>query len=169
MFSQFFLILGVRAQPPPGPPCAASLPQICRPPLVPCGRARQCRVFCHETAVDPWRLGSGLLFCASFPEMSSPVLLLLLSLWTFAANYEAGSEMHIESSHPTQFSRGEASPGPDWWESPMGAEGCRALGRRGLGAGHLELPARSVIPVAYFLCSSKARFDTVWVFYFKGR
>ncbi|CAI9159622.1 unnamed protein product [Rangifer tarandus platyrhynchus] len=105
--------LGSESAAPPGPPCAASIPQICRLPLVPCGRACQCRVFCRETAVDPWHLGSGLFFCASFPEMSSPVLLLLLSLWTFAANYEAGSEMHIESSHPTKFSRGEASPGPD--------------------------------------------------------
>ena len=38
----------------------------------------------------------------------------------------------------------------------------------GLGAGDLELPALSVSPVACFLYSSKAKFDTVWVFYFKG-
>lgn len=50
----------------------------------------------------------------------------------------------------------------------MGAGGCQALGLRGLGAGDLELPAPSVIPVVYFLYSSKAKFDTVWVFYFKG-
>lgn len=38
----------------------------------------------------------------------------------------------------------------------------------GLGAGDLELPALSVSPVTCFLYSSKAKFDTVWVFYFKG-
>lgn len=42
------------------------------------------------------------------------------------------------------------------------------MGLRGVGAGDLELPAPSVIPVAYFLYSNKAKFDTVWVFYFKG-
>lgn len=40
----------------------------------------------------------------------------------------------------------------------------QALGPRGAGAGDLELPAPSVIPVAYFLYSNKVKFDTVWVF-----
>lgn len=38
------------------------------------------------------------------------------------------------------------------------------MGPRGASAGDLELPAPSVIPVAYFLYSNKAEFDTVWVF-----
>lgn len=144
-----------------------SLLRICCLPLVPRGQAHQFRVF-RGTVVNMWRRGSGLLFYVSFPEMLSSVLLLLLSLWALAANYEAGREMHIESSRSMQFSKGEASPGPEKWESPMGAGVPQALGLRGLGAGDLELPAPSVIPVAYFLYSSKAKFDTVWVFYFKG-
>lgn len=42
------------------------------------------------------------------------------------------------------------------------------MGLRGVGAGDLKLPAPSVIPVAYFLYSNKAEFDTVWVFWVKG-
>lgn len=40
----------------------------------------------------------------------------------------------------------------------------QAVGPRGVGAGDIELPAPSVIPVAYFLYSNKVEFDTVWVF-----
>lgn len=41
----------------------------------------------------------------------------------------------------------------------------QTMGPRGAGAGDLELPAPSVIPVAYFLYSiNKVEFDTVWVF-----
>ena len=61
--------------------------------------------------------------------MPSLVLLSLLSWWALAARYKAGSEMHIESAHPRQFSRGEASPGPDNWAAPQ------ALGLRGLEQG----------------------------------
>ena len=46
--------------------------------------------------------------------------------------------------------------------SPMGSS--QAVGPRGVGAGDVELPAPSVIPVAYFLYSNKVEFDTVWVF-----
>lgn len=39
------------------------------------------------------------------------------------------------------------------------------MGPRGASAGDLELPVPSAIPVAYFLYSNKAEFDTVCVFY----
>lgn len=39
----------------------------------------------------------------------------------FAANREAGGKIHVRSSCPVQFSKVEASAGPDKWESPMGA------------------------------------------------
>ena len=86
------------------------------------------------------------------PEMPSLVLLSLLSWWALAAHYKAGSEMHIESAHPRQFSRGEASPGPDNWESPLGAGGRPpGLGAERAGSRDVELPASSVIPLVSFL------------------
>lgn len=61
------------------------------------------------------------------------------------------AKMHIGSSHPVQFSKVEASPGPDKWESPVGGRAPPALELKGMGTQDLELPAPSVIPVAYFL------------------
>lgn len=88
----------------------------------------------------------GLLYSptASFPKMSGPVLLLWLSLWTFAANHEAGSKVHTGSSHPTQLSKVEASPVPDSGRAPWGTGVSLALRLRGMGARDLELPAPSM-------------------------
>ena len=90
----------------------------------------------------------------------SSLVLSLLSRWALAAHHKAGREMHMESAHPAQFSSGEASPGPDKWETPWGRADPQASGLRGLGAGHLELPASSVIPAVSFLYFGKAKFHT---------
>ena len=100
------------------------------------------------------------------PEMPSLVLLSLLSWWALAAHYKAGSEMHIESSHPTQFPEGR----PLLVQTSGRAPGRRlpGLGAERAGGRGPRAASTIVIPVACFLYSSKAKFDTIWVFYFKG-
>lgn len=110
-----------------------------------------------------WHHGSDLFFFVSFPEMSSHVLSLccLLLIVKLVAKYMS------EAPAPCSFPKWRPLLVQTSGKAPWGQES-PGLGLRGMGTGDLELPAPSVIPVACFLYSNKAEFDTVWVFYFKG-
>lgn len=106
-------------------------PQACRlPPTAvrPLHRSRACIVGLLLTC------GAVALRYSFTGPLPRCQVLSLLPRWALAAHCKAGSEMHIESAHPRQISRRDASPGPEKWESPLGAGGPPGLGAERAGS-----------------------------------